>query len=164
MGIPSGSLQLQAAGLWILGPSHTTAQNASVVTHFVTSGNCGIPENMCWKEIVLSQTIMDTVARFHKVRYNGRILCARVAPALDLLLVPWDGVRRSPLGTSATNWPTVPAPDDRWWWMWAFCGIKINRGTEVLGENLPQCHLVHHKSHMSWPGLEPGSPRWEAGD
>jgi hypothetical protein len=32
---------------------------------------------------VLSQTIMDTVARFHKVRYNERILCSRVAPALD---------------------------------------------------------------------------------
>jgi hypothetical protein len=24
-------------------------------------------------------------------------------------------VRLSPLGTPATNWPIVPAPDDRWW-------------------------------------------------
>jgi hypothetical protein len=28
-------------------------------------------------------------------------------------LVSWGGVGQSPLGTSATNWPTVPAPDDR---------------------------------------------------
>jgi hypothetical protein len=34
--------------------------------------------------------------------------------------------------------------------------------TEVLGENLPQRHLVHRKSHMTRPGLEPGPPRGEA--
>jgi hypothetical protein len=33
--------------------------------------------------------------------------------AVVFFLVSWSGVRLSPLGTSATNWPTVPAPDDR---------------------------------------------------
>jgi hypothetical protein len=27
-------------------------------------------------------------------------------------------------------------------------GMKIGRGNEVLGENLPQRHFVHHKIHM----------------
>jgi hypothetical protein len=36
--------------------------------------------------------------------------------------------------------------------------------TEVLGGNLPQCHFIYLKSHMTCPGIEPGPPRWEAGD
>jgi hypothetical protein len=32
------------------------------------------------------------------------------------------------------------------------------------GKNLSQYHFVHHKFHMDWLGIEPGPPRWEAGD
>jgi hypothetical protein len=35
--------------------------------------------------------------------------------------------------------------------------------TDVPGENLPHCCLVHHKSRMTLLGLEPGPPRWSPG-
>jgi hypothetical protein len=42
-------------------------------------------------------------------------------------LVSCGGVRLNPLGTSASNWPIVPAPDDRWWWVWSSRGTRFGR-------------------------------------
>jgi hypothetical protein len=50
--------------------------------------------------------------------------------------------------------------DDKWW---EIDGM-IGKETEVLGESLPQCRFVHHKSHMTWPGLELWPLLWEADD
>jgi hypothetical protein len=61
-----------------------------------------------------------------------------------------------PLGTSATEWTIVPIMMMENLVEWTLAG-----GTEVLGENLPQRHFVHHKFHLTRPGYEPGPPRWE---
>jgi hypothetical protein len=42
---------------------------------------------------------------------------------------------------------------------------KTDRGKPKYSEkNLPQCHFVHHKSHMDRLGIEPVPQRWEAGN
>jgi hypothetical protein len=67
------------------------------------------------------------------------------------------GVKMSRGCTSATIWPTVPAPDGK-------CGVVGGmRIVEVVGEHLLQCRFVH-KSHMTWPGLEPRPSLWETVD
>jgi hypothetical protein len=60
---------------------------------------------------------------------------------------------------SATNWPIAAA-----WMMYddecgAVGGMKIDRKTEVLRENLPRRHFIQQRSHVTRPG-----DRTRAGD
>jgi hypothetical protein len=55
-------------------------------------------------------------------------------------LVSWGRVRQSPLGTSATIYSIVLAPDGRWWWVWRSQWNDNWKGKPK--------YLVHHKSHM----------------
>jgi hypothetical protein len=57
------------------------------------------------------------------------------------------------------------------WLVFSFFLVMEHRWNEVdrgkpkySGKNLSQCHFIHHKSHMDWPGIEPRPPRWEAGN
>jgi len=49
--------------------------------------------------------------------------------------------------------------------LWSIGGMILTGGNRSTGgKNLTQCHFVHHKYQTDWPGIEPGSPRREAGD
>jgi hypothetical protein len=71
---------------------------------------------------------------------------------IPLLLFSWGGVRPSPLGTSATNWPIVPAPDNRWWWMWSSRQNENWQGKLKCSEKIsPNANLPTINS--TWPDL-----------
>jgi hypothetical protein len=37
-------------------------------------------------------------------------------------------------------------------------------GKRTHGGNYPQCHFVHKKFQITWPGIKHSSPQWEVGD
>jgi hypothetical protein len=98
------------------------------------------------------------------IRYLKR-LYGYVTPWVEnfFFLVSLGGVRLCLHGTSATVgllYQPLMIDDD----CVAGGGMRIGRGNRSTRRNLPQCHFVHHKSHMTWPGIEPWPPRWEASD
>jgi hypothetical protein len=68
-----------------------------------------------------------------------------------LSIVSWGGERLSPLGTSATDWPIVPAPDYRRW-VWSSRWNQKSQGKRKYSEkNCPSATLS--TTNPTWPDL-----------
>jgi hypothetical protein len=79
-----------------------------------------------------------------------------------IYLLGWNGIKSTI--TVAIYWPIVPVVDDRCWRLWInWWNQWVVGEIEVLSAPVPLClHLS--TSYITWPGLEPGLPRWEAGE
>jgi hypothetical protein len=69
----------------------------------------------------------------------------------NFFLVSLGGVRLSPLGTSATNWPIVASPDNRWW-LWSSRWNENWKGKPTYSEKTcPSANLS--TTNPTWPAL-----------
>jgi hypothetical protein len=46
----------------------------------------------------------------------------------------------------------------------ALSEMRIGKGNQTQYTEKSQCHFIHYKSHLIWPGIEPGPPRGEDGE
>jgi hypothetical protein len=122
----------------------------------------------------LSKSLPDYTVSYPRKQYSSkrssepqalnRSSSGRMSSSVSLVIIGphslGGGVRLSPLGTSATNWPIVPAPDNKEYA--EFGGMRIDRGsrrTRRKPAQMPLCPLqIPHEL------IEPRPPRWEAGD
>jgi len=101
----------------------------------------------------------------------NRDSCVQMTPGCEVLFCPplpcvcLSGPPAAAYLNVVTLRPLVPLvrATCRWRWVRSIGGMILTGETEVLGEKSGPEQL-HHKSHMAWPGIEHGPPRWEAGD
>jgi len=52
---------------------------------------------------------------------------------------------------------------DKWRDMDHWCNGTDRRKSKNSVKILSQCHFIHQRSNINWPGIRPGTPTWEAG-
>jgi hypothetical protein len=96
--------------------------------------------------VYIQATLLWQILRFDYFRHT-------LKASSHSVLVSCGLVRLSPLGTSATNWPTVPAPDDRWWWwLWSnWWNENWQRKLKYSEKTCPSATLS--TTNSTWPDL-----------
>jgi hypothetical protein len=103
--------------------------------------------------------LFQTVPKISFIFYISRNYCTSKVCSATLLarptywvfffLVSWGWVRPSALGTSATTWPIVPAPDDRWWVWSSRCNENWQAKPKYSEKTCPSAIL--YTTNHTWP-------------
>ena len=67
-----------------------------------------------------------------------------------------EGSQALPVCPSSTSNMYMKTNVERWWNDTDRRKLKCSEG----GNNLSQCHFIHHSSHMDWPGIKLGPVQW----
>jgi hypothetical protein len=106
-----------------------------------------------------SETSVYTISTWRQIPEDGILHNYDYPPIIIIIIIIISGERLSPLRTAATT-GLLYQPQMMMVIVEKLVEWRLAGETEVIGENLPQRHFVHPKSHMT----RPGPPRGEASD
>jgi hypothetical protein len=76
-------------------------------------------------------------------------ICTIIIIIIIIIGIGWDYVCTGPMSN--------PQMIYQWTWSSGWM-ILTGEARSTRGRTLSQCHSVHHKTHINWPGVQPGPP------